>query len=385
MWTDRGVDLHLVMHESLVPTVERMAGPGSARVVSPLVAATFLCAEDRHDARRALGLPVNDRLVVVSGGGWGVGDLKGLSEAALELPDVRVVCLAGREDAARERLIARLRGRAARDRARIHRSDERPARGRRHARSLDRRRHVPGGTRERLPDRRLRSPARSRAIARSRDGRTRARRARTLGRGAAGRSRPRERRMPPHRSPTNDDAADLVLAARARVGARKRSRAARPLALAAAATTLVVAVFSSDLTYPLVAEAFALPASGSIAKPDGAVALVVHGDRDSLLAFAPIARRHHLHGSVATGDPLTPGQVARLRASGLDPIPEIAKGGLRASFGAGRKLKSAGSRLQARTLLLLRGSDRRVHDRRLSARAPPRRHPPAGERRPGRR
>ena len=38
MWADRGVDLHLVMHESLIPTVERLAGPGSARVVAPLVA-----------------------------------------------------------------------------------------------------------------------------------------------------------------------------------------------------------------------------------------------------------------------------------------------------------------------------------------------------------
>ena len=37
LWADKGVDLHLVMHESLVAGVERIAGRGSARAVSPLV------------------------------------------------------------------------------------------------------------------------------------------------------------------------------------------------------------------------------------------------------------------------------------------------------------------------------------------------------------
>jgi len=104
MWIDRGVDLHLVMHQSLLPTVERVAGPGSARVVSPLVSAEFLAPKSASDARRTLDLPQAGRLIVVSGGGWAVGDLDGAVAAALELPDVSVVCLAGRDPVARERL-----------------------------------------------------------------------------------------------------------------------------------------------------------------------------------------------------------------------------------------------------------------------------------------
>jgi len=110
--------------------------------------------------------------------------------------------------------------------------------------------------------------------------------------------------------------------------------------MAAAMAVLVLAVFSSDLTYPLVAEAFALPETKSIMQPHGGVALVVRGDRVSLLAFAPIARVNHLHGSVVTSDYLTRGEVARLRAGGLDPIPEITAEGVRWSLSAERQLRA---------------------------------------------
>src|SRR5207237_9347301 len=56
LWADRGVDLHLVMHERLVAGVERVAGRGSARPVSPLVAARFLAPRSSAEARRGLGL-----------------------------------------------------------------------------------------------------------------------------------------------------------------------------------------------------------------------------------------------------------------------------------------------------------------------------------------
>ena len=57
LWADKGVDLHLVMHESLVAGVERIAGRGSARPVSPLVGSQFLTPRSAAEARRALGLP----------------------------------------------------------------------------------------------------------------------------------------------------------------------------------------------------------------------------------------------------------------------------------------------------------------------------------------
>ena len=69
LWADKGVDLHLVMHENLVAGVERIAGRGSARPVSPLVASQFLTPRSAAEARRALGLPAEATIVVVSGGG----------------------------------------------------------------------------------------------------------------------------------------------------------------------------------------------------------------------------------------------------------------------------------------------------------------------------
>jgi UDP-N-acetylglucosamine:LPS N-acetylglucosamine transferase len=102
MWADRGIDLHLVMHKSLISTVDRIAGYGSTRAVTPLVSARFYAPPVVAESRRLLGLPLLGRVVVVSGGGWGVGDLDGAVTVALELPDVSVVCLVGRDQATKE-------------------------------------------------------------------------------------------------------------------------------------------------------------------------------------------------------------------------------------------------------------------------------------------
>ena len=58
------------------------------------------------DSRRALGLPEQGRMVVVSGGGWGVGDIAGAVSEFTRVPEVSsIVCLAGRN----EQLAAKLR------------------------------------------------------------------------------------------------------------------------------------------------------------------------------------------------------------------------------------------------------------------------------------
>jgi processive 1,2-diacylglycerol beta-glucosyltransferase len=106
-WAQRGIDTHLVMYDASVRDVERIAGPGSVQVVRPLISAEFLAPRDRGAARAALGLADAGRVVVVSGGGWGVGDLEGAVEELLRIPDATVICLAGRNEAARERLSKR--------------------------------------------------------------------------------------------------------------------------------------------------------------------------------------------------------------------------------------------------------------------------------------
>ena len=98
-WAHPGIDLHLVMHERLVVEVEREAGAGSARVTRPLVARAFFQPADGAGLRRGFGIPDGAKLVVVSGGGWGVGDLAGATREALTVSDAYVITIAGRNQA----------------------------------------------------------------------------------------------------------------------------------------------------------------------------------------------------------------------------------------------------------------------------------------------
>jgi processive 1,2-diacylglycerol beta-glucosyltransferase len=95
-WAHPGIDLHLVMDSRCIGLVEGAAGLGSACHVRRMVDAVFLEARSRGAARRALRLPAEAPLVVVSGGGWGVGDIEGAVRTVLRFPHAHVVCLAGR-------------------------------------------------------------------------------------------------------------------------------------------------------------------------------------------------------------------------------------------------------------------------------------------------
>jgi processive 1,2-diacylglycerol beta-glucosyltransferase len=104
LWAHPGIDLHLVMHDAVVPDVEAVAGKGSAAVVAPIVAPEFGRNAAREDARATLGFPPERPLVLVSGGGWGVGALDRVTEAALAAGGATVVCLTGRNELLRRRL-----------------------------------------------------------------------------------------------------------------------------------------------------------------------------------------------------------------------------------------------------------------------------------------
>ncbi len=104
-WAQPGIDSHLVMYGESLDSVERIAGEGSAHLVRPLISAEFLDERSQADSRRALGLPVDGRLVVVSGGGWGVGDVQGAVREIASIPDVSaIVCLGGRNEQLHKRL-----------------------------------------------------------------------------------------------------------------------------------------------------------------------------------------------------------------------------------------------------------------------------------------
>ena len=103
-WAHPGVDLHYVTHPESIEEVERLVGPGSAEWLRPPIARDFLMPRTRAAAREALDVPAHGRLVLVSGGGWGIGNLEGAIEAALADEDTLVVCIAGRNDGLREKL-----------------------------------------------------------------------------------------------------------------------------------------------------------------------------------------------------------------------------------------------------------------------------------------
>jgi UDP-glucose 4-epimerase len=109
-WAHPGVDMHYVTHPESIEEVERLAGPGSVEWTRPPISPEFLMPRTRVDAREALDVPAHARLVLVSGGGWGIGDLEGAIEVALSGKDTTVVCITGRNEVAREKLEQRYGG-----------------------------------------------------------------------------------------------------------------------------------------------------------------------------------------------------------------------------------------------------------------------------------
>ncbi len=107
-WAHPGIDVHLITHPESAPEVRAIGGPGTQVVaVRGLNDPAFATPRDRDQGRRALGLPLEPKLVVVSGGGWAVGDLTGAVEEALAIDGTIVVALCGRNEEKLGRMSAR--------------------------------------------------------------------------------------------------------------------------------------------------------------------------------------------------------------------------------------------------------------------------------------
>ncbi len=106
-WSHPGVDLHLITHPESAEEVLAIAPGTEVRCVRGLTDKRFYEPRDQAEARRDLGLPTEGPVVIVSGGGWAVGDLQGAAEEALQLPEATVVCLCGRNEELRSRLAVR--------------------------------------------------------------------------------------------------------------------------------------------------------------------------------------------------------------------------------------------------------------------------------------
>ena len=106
-WVQPGADLHLLNYAEALPAVEGEAGPGSAVAVRPLVRHEYFCAPSRPEARTQLEIPQARRLILISGGGWGAGDLEGAIDAALAIPGAHVAAVTGRNEPLRRAMARR--------------------------------------------------------------------------------------------------------------------------------------------------------------------------------------------------------------------------------------------------------------------------------------
>ena len=106
-WAHPGIDLHLLTHPESEREVRAIAGLGTRiEAVHGLTDPRFTEPPDRLLARAELELPARGSLVVVSGGGWGVGDLRGATDTALHYGANTVVILVGYNDGARAEMEA---------------------------------------------------------------------------------------------------------------------------------------------------------------------------------------------------------------------------------------------------------------------------------------
>ncbi|HXE45032.1 MAG TPA: glycosyltransferase [Conexibacter sp.] len=107
-WSHPGVDVHLITHPESAEEVRAIAGPRTRIVAARgMNDPRFATPPTREQGRRTTGLPADGKVVVVSGGGWGVGDVEGAVATALALDVARVVVMCGRNEALRRRLAVR--------------------------------------------------------------------------------------------------------------------------------------------------------------------------------------------------------------------------------------------------------------------------------------
>jgi UDP-N-acetylglucosamine:LPS N-acetylglucosamine transferase len=104
-WAHPGIDLHLITHPESAAEVREIAGTRTQiAAVHGLTDLRFTAPPERSAARAELELPARGSLVVVSGGGWGVGDLHGAIETALHYTADTIVVLTGNNERTRQRL-----------------------------------------------------------------------------------------------------------------------------------------------------------------------------------------------------------------------------------------------------------------------------------------
>ena len=103
-WAHPGADLHLASYPESLTEIAAITGGAPARAARPPLGVAHWTGRERCAARSALDLDPELPLVVVSGGGWGIGDLQGAIEGALGVDLLQVIVVCGENEPATRRL-----------------------------------------------------------------------------------------------------------------------------------------------------------------------------------------------------------------------------------------------------------------------------------------
>ena len=105
LWVHPDVDLYLVTSPSAEPSIQRFEPDARVHVIPPPVRPEFYRPPAQRSARVGLGLPVEDRCVLLLAGSRGMGPLDGIA-AAMATADLRVLAVAGHNPRLLRRLLA---------------------------------------------------------------------------------------------------------------------------------------------------------------------------------------------------------------------------------------------------------------------------------------
>ncbi|MGZ4203206.1 MAG: hypothetical protein ACXVRH_14260, partial [Thermoleophilaceae bacterium] len=327
-WAHPGVDMHFVIHPESIPEVEAIAGEGSARWARPPIMPAFHEPRSRAGAREALGLPAEGPIVLVSGGGWGVGDVEGAVETALEQDGVHVVVLCGRSDELRERLARRF---GAEPRLRLEGFTEQMSDFMAASEALV---HTTAGLTVLEAIIRGCTPSSyGFSIAHVKDN-DRAYEQHGLARTARRRSDlgpELQAALAERRDPDPSFARQRPISSIGREGRSRvrrlpvwRLRASRVAAVAATFVAASLWTLSNDDVYPVFASVFHWRPVSSVATSRQQVGLLVDAPQGELVAAARSLERRGLRASFEVSGPKVPPAVAQLRLMGDEGVPQLA-------------------------------------------------------------
>ncbi len=348
-WAHPGIDLHTVTHRESIEEVERIAGPGSARWAQPPTAPEFMEPRDKAQAKGSFDLPLDRPAIVVSGGGWGVGDLVGAVQTALDVPDSTVLVLSGHNEHAWRRLRERF---GAEQRVRLLGFTDRMGDLLAAADALV---HSTAGLT--VLEAQIRGcptisygfavgHIRANNAAYERFGLARV--ARSKGELAAALREALESDTQPDEAFASlPSPATLAIEARPRVKPmpNARLRAGRLATAGATASVLAVLALGTDFAYPLFARALGVNTMKSVDTSRPEVGVLVDAPASSAARIAHSLSARGIHASFALDRTPSSHTLRVLLRNGDEPMPRIDSGGVMHSFGTGGRLAHAASSL----------------------------------------